>query len=243
MPFHGSKVLYVGTLLCAFALVAQSTSDLSKEDARLNENYKQRVAQLQSDPAGLAALRSRERAWIKQRDQKCGKDAECLLQETKTQADYLADEVSKGRQSDSTGAPIPKELLGKWIIRKYLPTQGVTCWGNEQVKTLIGTTIEYRSDNFLWKETRMQSQGAKSSEVTAQAFMQNNSGSGGTVDFKQLGITTPTVRQIEIQHPDASVFGKDDCCSAVPGETVMMKGPDAFVFDVCGTYYEATRAK
>ena len=89
----------------------------------------------------------------------------------------------------------------------------------------------------------MHNLGSKISTVKAQQFLEDHSASGGSVDFHQLGIAAPSVKQIEIQHPDVSVYPKaSDCCTAVPGETVLVKGPNTIVFDVCGVFYEASRA-
>ena len=82
---------------------------LSQEDARLNRVCQRRVAQLRDDPAKLAELRRQETDWIKQRDQKCGKDAACLKQATKARADYLEQLVAQQEPNPTPGGKIPRE--------------------------------------------------------------------------------------------------------------------------------------
>jgi uncharacterized protein YecT (DUF1311 family) len=238
-----NSMIVATVLFCVAALHAQDTDQLAREDARLNQVYQQRVWQLRSDPAALAALRRQERDWIRQRDQQCGKDVACLTQSTKAHADYFQEQVSQNDPNTKPGAPIPPEILGKWIIRKNLPVGGVVCWGEKQAQSLVGTALEYRAGSFLWKDKSIRSLGSKTSLVKAQEFAEANSGSGGAVTFNDLGIDAASAKQIEIQHPDIAVYDKTmDCCAVVPGETVLMKGPNTLILNICGVFYEATRA-
>ena len=242
MLLFRNSMIVAAVLLCLSSLHAQDTDQLAREDARLNQIYQQRVAQLRSDPAALAALRRQERDWIRQRDQQCGKDVACLTQSTKAHADYLQEQVSQNDPNAKPGASIPQELLGKWIIRKSLPVGGVVCWGEKQAQALVGTSLEYRADSFLWKEKSIRSLGSKTSLVKAQEFAEENSGSGGSVTLHDLGIAAPSVKQVEIQHPDITVYDKTmDCCATVPGENALMKGPNTLILNICGVFYEATR--
>jgi hypothetical protein len=92
---HNGIVILFSACSCATLLAAQDAR-LSQEDARLNRVYQRRVAQLRNDPAKLAELRRQETDWIKERDQKCGKDAACLAQATKERADYIEQLVAPG---------------------------------------------------------------------------------------------------------------------------------------------------
>jgi uncharacterized protein YecT (DUF1311 family) len=227
---------------CSCATLSAQDSRLSQEDARLNRIYRRRVAQLRNDPAKLAELRRQETDWIKERDQKCGKDAACLAQETKGRADYLEQLIAQGGANPTPISKIPQELLGKWIIRKVLPTDTTGCLDSKQAQTLVGTEIEYRADSFHWKTTTVQSSGSSTNMVGAQQFAQDSSGSGSHVDFNQLGIATSAVEQITIDHPDVKIAElSQNGSAAVPGENVLLAGPNTILLEICNTYFEARR--
>jgi hypothetical protein len=198
---------------------------------------------LRNDPGKLAELRRQETDWIKGRDQKCGKDVACLAQETKARADYLEQLVAQeGRPNPTPVSKIPQELLGKWVIRKVLPTDSIGCLDSKQAQTLVGTEVEYRADSFRWKTTNVQSSGSSTNLIGAQEFAQGNSGSGSRVGFNQLGIATSAVEQITINHPDVKIAELSQSGSAaVPGESVLVEGPNTIILEVCNTYFEARR--
>jgi uncharacterized protein len=226
---------------CATISAAQEAG-LSQEDARLNQAYQQRVAQLRGNPAKLAELRRQELDWLKQRDQKCGKDAACLAQATKARADFLEQIVAQAGSNTTPVGKIPPELLGKWIVHKVLPADTVTCLDSKQAQTLVGTEIEYRADSFRWKTTNVPSSGSSTNMLGAQEFAQGNSGSRSHVDFNQLGIAASAVKQITINHPDVKIAELSLSGSeAVPGETVLVEGPNTIILVICNTYFEARR--
>jgi uncharacterized protein len=228
-------------LACLFSSVsmAQDTR-LSEQDARLNRAYQQRVAQLSRNPQKLAELRRQELDWIKQRDQPCGTDVACLVEATKAQADDLEQQVAQ--EAPKAPGQIPQELLGKWIIRKVLATDTVTCLNSKQAQTLVGTEIEYRADSFRWKNTSVRSSGTSTNLIGAQEFTQANSGSGSHVDFNQLGIAASAVKQITISHPDMTIAELSQSGTrAVPGESVLVEAPNTIIFEICSTYFEAQR--
>jgi hypothetical protein len=43
---------------------------------------------------------------------------------------------------------IPKELWGKWIVRREVPTTTLSCWSEHEAKTLIGTDAEFVFTTF-----------------------------------------------------------------------------------------------
>jgi uncharacterized protein len=233
------------TLLAACSCATLSTAQdarLTQEDARLNRVYQRRVAQLRNDSAKLAELRRQETDWIKERDQKCGKDAACLAQATKERADYLEKLSGPEGPNSTPSSKIPQELLGKWIVRKVVATDTVGCLDSKQAQALLGAEIEYRADSFRWKTTNVQSSGSSANLIGAQEFAQGNSGSGSHVDFNQLGIAASAVEQITINHPDVKIAELSQSGSAaVPGESVLVEGPNTIIFDVCNTYFEARR--
>lgn len=86
----------------AGANVVQQTvcdqSEIGAQDDRLNKAYQQVMRQLAADPARKAALRDRQRAWIKERDYSCKlngdtTDAGCVLTKTTARADELEAQV------------------------------------------------------------------------------------------------------------------------------------------------------
>ena len=241
----GKSWLYRGTATLGVAVLVSSVclaedARLSEQDARLNHAYQQRVAQLSSNPQKLVQLRRQELDWIKQRDQQCGKDVACLAEATKARADDLEQQVTQ----DAPKAPgqIPQELLGKWIIRKVLPSDTVTCLDSKQVQTLVGTEVEYRADGFRWKNITVRSSGTSTNMIGAQEFVQANSGSQLHVDFSQLGIAASAVKQITISHPDVTIPELSQSGSGlVPGERVLVEAPNTIILEICSTYFEAQR--
>jgi uncharacterized protein len=234
-------IILLAACSCANLSAAQDVG-LSQEDARLNQVYQRRVAQLRNDPAKLAELRREETEWIKQRDQKCGKDAACLAQATKERADYLEQFVTQQQPNPMPGGKIPQELIGKWIVRKILPTDTIGCLDNKQGQALVGTEIEYRADSFRWKTTNVRSSGSWTNMIGAQEFAQGNSGSDSHTDFNQLGIAASAVEQITINHPEVKIAElSQNGSAAVPGERVLVAGPNTIIFEICDTYFEARR--
>jgi len=227
---------------CSCATLSAQDAGLTQEDARLNRVYQRRVAQLRNEPAKLAELRRQETDWIKERDQKCGKDAACLAQATKERADYLGQLVAPGGPNPTPVSKIPQELLGKWIVRKLVPTDTIGCLDSKQAQALVGTEIEYRADSFRWKTTNVPSSGSSTNMIGAQEFAKDNSGSGSHVDFDQLGIVTSAIKQITINHPDVKIAElMQNGSAAVPGESVLVEGPNTIIFEVCNSYFEGRR--
>jgi uncharacterized protein len=218
---------------------------LAREDGHLNNVYRQRVAQLQSDPQGVMELRRQERDWIVQRDQQCGKDVGCLTQATKAHADYFETQVKQNDPATEAGSPIPEMLRGRWAVKKVLPARTIACWDQKQADAMIGTELEYKADSLRWKTTTVRNLGSATSTVEAKQFAEDSSGGDSQdsqVDFGQLGITTPTVQQITIKHRDVLIQdGSAGGRMEMPGDMVMMRDRDRLVFSVCNVYFEAER--
>lgn len=232
----------LSTLVSAAPILAQDAATLSKEDVRLNKAYQARVAQLRSDPTALTALRKQERSWIVQRDQQCGKDIACLAQATGAHADYFETQVKQNDTGAKPATPMPAELLGSYTIRKILPTQTISCWDEKQARALIGTDLEYKPDSLRWKTTTVRYVNSSTTNIKAEDFAADNSGSQSSVTFKDLGITAPEVKQITIEHPDVTIADwSHEGTMEMPGETVIVKGPNTLVFSVCNVYFEADR--
>jgi uncharacterized protein len=230
----------LGIMLSFSSVSMAEDARLSDQDGRLNHAYQQRVAQLSSNPQKLAELRRQELDWIKQRDQQCGKDVACLTEATKGRADYLEQQISQ--DAPKPPGQIPQELLGKWIIRKMIPTNTVTCLDSKQAQALVGTEIEYRADGFRWKNTTVRSSGTSTKMIGAQEVAQANSGSQSHVDFNQLGIAASAVKQITISHPEVTIAElSQGGTSVMPGESVLVEAPNTLIFEICSTYFEVGR--
>ncbi|MGC1382731.1 MAG: lysozyme inhibitor LprI family protein, partial [Candidatus Acidiferrales bacterium] len=233
-------------------LTVCAQTELNRQDARLNQMYRKRMSQISGDAAATTSLRSDERKWIRARDAKCTTDSVCLLKETHDRADFLAGLVSSspsGETATTTAAPvgtptagtIPAELIGTWTVVKTLPTKTISCWGEAEAKTVIGTDIVYTADSFQWKDAVAKDPKVTKAVLSAHNFALNNSGGGANdsnVSFKQLGITSSRAAQITIEHADANVTGGT---TEIPGDVVILRDPTHLVFSVCNLYFLAQR--
>lgn len=146
--------------------------------------------------------------------------------------------------ADGDVGTIPKQLLGNWRVSKVVPTQTVGCWDQQQAQNMIGGKINYKADGFSWNGTALKSQGATLSTVEAQEFVEDNSGSSSYIDFPMLGISTPSVQRVAIQHPDATIKGiTDQGIEGVPGDNVLMKDHNTLILSLCNVWFEVQREK
>jgi hypothetical protein len=125
---------------------------------------------------------------------------------------------------------IPKELWGRWVVRKEVPTTAIACWGEEQAERLIGTEVEYSAGSFRWREVvtknptaEISGRGTNSSQIT----------------FEQLGINSGKVTQVIIHHPAANIT---KATVEIPGDSVLIKDKNTIIFSVCSVYFEAERS-
>jgi hypothetical protein len=136
---------------------------------------------------------------------------------------------------------IPKELWGKWVVRREVPTTTISCWGDEEAKKLIGTEVEYSTEFFRWQDVVTKSPIAEVTVVTAEQYHDENSGGSANsseVTFKQLGIKAKEATQVRILHPAADITGGT---IEIPGDEVLIKDKNTIIFSVCGLYFEAKR--
>jgi len=144
----------------------------------------------------------------------------------------------------STGLPaepLPSRLAGSWRVTKILPTQNVTCMDAAEEQKLVGTTISYSAKAIRWHGGTVPIQEIVVRTISADDFRNENSGSGQyQVDLNQLGIHAASVVEVDFQHEDADVVG---CGTEIPGDSVLLAGPNRIVFGLSGTFYEATRMK
>lgn len=137
--------------------------------------------------------------------------------------------------------PIPATLMGRWVVQRELPTRSITCWDAREAETLIGTELEYSAESFRWKDVIIKQPSATVKRVTAEEFWSYHSGRGqdsSQVTFAMLGIEAASTIQVEIAHPPAAIMR---ATIQIPGDWVLLKGPDIVVISMCGFYYEAER--
>lgn len=149
------------------------------------------------------------------------------------------------RASQSEAAtPIPSALLGRWSVTKIIPTQAVGCWDEKQAQQLVGNQIDYKAGSFTWNDRILRNQGVTTTTVEAQEFVEDNASDSAYVDFPILGISTPSVQRIIIQHQDISVPGiTDQGSEGIPGDNVLVKDSNTLIFSQCGVWFEAQRLK
>jgi hypothetical protein len=135
---------------------------------------------------------------------------------------------------------IPRRLRGTWIVKHEIPTRTICCWGEAEAHRLIGTEIEYTADSFRWKNTITRHPTVQVVNLSAEQFHDENSGGANDsqVDFRQLGIRAPQATQITLGHEPAELTG---ATTEIPGDVVLIKGPNTIVFSVCNVYFEAQR--
>lgn len=133
--------------------------------------------------------------------------------------------------------PLPGTLAGSWRITRILPTTNVACWDAEHARTLIGSTLVYRENAMRWRDGAVPLQDIYTRTVSAAQFQKENSGDAPAT-FAQLGIRSPHVLEINLQHDDMDITG---ATTEVPGDSVLLAGPNRIVVSACGVYFEATR--
>lgn len=134
---------------------------------------------------------------------------------------------------------LPRSLAGSWRITRILPTTNSTCWTRQQAQPLLGTTITYRSDLLRWHGGQIEVTDVSLREITDAEFRQENAGPETPATFAQLGIHTSKVTEVDMQHEDSDVL---PASTAVPGDSVLLAGPNRIVLSSCGIYFEAKRA-
>jgi hypothetical protein len=136
---------------------------------------------------------------------------------------------------------IPKEVWGRWTVRRELPATTISCWGEAEARKLIGTELEYSADLFRWQDLVTKRPVAERRIVSAEQFHAENSGMGTSssqVTFAQLGIHGKQVTSVSIQHPEGNVSATT---TEIPGDNILIRDRDTLVFSVCNVYFEARR--
>jgi CubicO group peptidase (beta-lactamase class C family) len=161
-----------------------------------------------------------------------GKRAEKILEL------FIKPQIAGG---SATSQNIPADLIGRWRIAREIATRTISCWGIEEAKKIIGTTIEYTSDSLRWKDRLISHPAVEVATVSAQEFHDAHSGQGfdsSQVALPMLGIKDPVVTQVTVAHRPAEITGST---TEIPGDEVLLKSPNTIVFAVCNYYFEAVR--
>ena len=137
-----------------------------------------------------------------------------------------------------TAEPLPSRLQGNWRITRVLPTTNTACWDKTQSQPLVGSTLTYSDDSLRWRGGAVPLEDITTRTVTDDEFRRENSGSGTPASFAQLGIHARAVLEVDLQHEDADITG---ATTEVPGDSVLLAGPNRIVVSACGVYFEATR--
>jgi hypothetical protein len=59
-----------------------------------------------------------------------------------------------------------------------------------------------------------------------------------------LGISTPSVERVAIQHADTAIKGiTDQGTDGVPGDNVLVKDANTLILSLCNVWFEAQREK
>jgi hypothetical protein len=136
-------------------------------------------------------------------------------------------------------ASLPRSLAGTWRITRILPTTNPGCWNRQQAQSLVGTTLTYRSDLLRWHGGQIEVTDVSLRDLTNAEFREENPGGISPADFAQLGIHAGRVTEVDMQHEDSDVL---PASTAVPGDSVLLAGPNRIIVSACGVYFEATRA-
>jgi hypothetical protein len=133
---------------------------------------------------------------------------------------------------------VPQQLQGKWRVKRMLPAGGIACWDGKEAMQLVGTEIEYTDRTVRWGKKLANILSIQESELTAEQFQQEYSGSGGQVSLSQLGIHAPKVTQIFFKHTDVKPI---QGAYEIVGEDVLIKDKNTIIIDPCGVYFVVVR--
>ena len=129
---------------------------------------------------------------------------------------------------------MPAAVTGTWKIVKILPTRNPQCWDADRAKTLLGTTLRYAPGKLTWQGGDYAIAEALTRTLSLRKFQDEYK-----IDLAELGVRTPSVQEIDLQHEDADITG---ATTEVPGDTVLLAGPGRIVVSACGVFYSAIRA-
>jgi hypothetical protein len=112
---------------------------------------------------------------------------------------------------------IPAQLQGDWVITRVIPTRTVSCWGQREANSFVGTTVHYGVDSLHWKRYLAWNVAVTTRNWTREQFQQEYYGGTGNsqLDFVQLGVKSRTATVVRIQHDAANLTGGT---TEIPGD-------------------------
>lgn len=137
---------------------------------------------------------------------------------------------------------IPDQLVGRWIVKRMLPTTTISCWSKKDADGFIGTILQYSPNLFRWKDVVVKNPRVEISVLSAAQFhirFSSASASGSQVDFKQLGISGDHVMMIDFLHSPANITGST---IEIPGDRVFLRDASTIIVTVCNMYFEAKKS-
>lgn len=135
--------------------------------------------------------------------------------------------------------PLPPQLAGSWRIVRILPSTNQPCWNADQAKSMLGTTLTYRSRSMRWRGGQVPLIGITTRTVTPQDFAHDYPGLGETkLENITLQVPPKGLTEVNLQHEDMDITGST---TEVPGDSVLLVAPSRIVVSACGVFYEATR--
>src|SRR5258708_8283423 len=98
---------------------------------------------------------------------------------------------------------VPTEIWGTWKIVRTLPTRTISCWGDKEAKSIIGTEIEYTPTSFRWKRFTIRDPKVTERVVSPEQYPAENSGQGSNRPYLPLPhLRTPLPEPVLISlHP------------------------------------------
>jgi len=133
---------------------------------------------------------------------------------------------------------LPSQLQGSWRIAKLIPTTNQGCWDQARAQFLVGTTLTYSQKTMRWQGGDIPLTGIISRIINDNDLKSEFDGDPKPADFSQLQIKDPLVQEINLQHEDADITGAS---TEVPGDSVLLAGPNRLIGSACGVYFEAQR--
>ena len=146
-------------------------------------------------------------------------------------------------QESTTVRAIPGQLAGRWVVKRMLPTNTISCWSQKEADSFIGTELQYSRDQFRWKNVVVKNPQTEISVLSAEEFHARFSGGNANssqVNLKELGPSQERVTMIKIFHPPANITGGT---IEIPGDQVFLKDPITIIVTACNVYFEAKKVE
>lgn len=117
-------------------------------------------------------------------------NSEAAVEEASSEAVNSVGKESNGNASDPS-------YYGTWkITRYYMP--GMTAVSKDEADGYVGMVLEYSADTFIYNGHANDAPVYSENEVTAEEFASNYGGA----TFDSLGITSASVKQVDISNAD-----------------------------------------